>query len=703
MIGDGLFYDWELYGKNWIIGRDEAKEMFPYFPAQNTDSLAVYIIEEIFDLRTISNRGTDLPGYDINNKDAYQMIQLSLAAELATSDDFLECYATEDGSINFYSIGKSGSSIWSHILYNITTGGLTQKCENVIISGYDPPPIKFVREGYNIFDFFNMYGDTGESTVSEHLRDDDKGSYPFYWLWSEHFGPQACEYKKEGYIEYGNPHFNDDNYLRDVIYYPNDFEQIIGTLYKIHVPWFKQGSSRIEFREHTPRYIELDGMGKLQKKNWKSGKLYTSTYCLEDADLDADVGIVLPNSDSNKFIGVTAVHIYGYRLNQIEVDEIALENDKTTKGPADFIVALDSMCYEPFQLSEGQDYMVVQDMFDLTKMRIVFLSSINPNYADKYGGVTGAGGELSASTIRISSNFIYQMGATTIEELKAACPISNYFTLELCEGVLRDGETHANNQELHKVFIFPTGDGSSGYAIPVTDGRIVVTYEWDNPCVACFDLENRIDRSALESIEITFFPMIMQDTPQYIAHNGEALDVSQQLVDIDPTTEQNLGATEYAQIMNNLQNGDIQLTLPFLDQNGCDEMSERILELQNDGVTETTVYVCDPEATPSLGETIDGKVINSIDYSYQDGSQYFISVHAGPLWQGSGGWSNSVYKNTTESLQTEGVVRQVYPDNIKCIVNIERIGLLECLNGQRAPLEVGDKVSVTIYNNPVSV
>ena len=298
---------------------------------------------------------------------------------------------------------------------------------------------------------------------------------------------------------------------------------------------------------------------------------------------------------------------------------------------------------------------------------------------------------------------IEQKNASVEFEVNLFLSISNYFTLELCEGVLRDGETHANNQELHKVFIFPTGDGSSGYAIPVTDGRIVVTYEWDNPCVACFDLENRIDRSALESIEITFFPMIMQDTPQYIAHNGEALDVSQQLVDIDPTTEQNLGATEYAQIMNNLQNGDIQLTLPFLDQNGCDEMSERILELQNDGVTETTVYVCDPEATPSLGETIDGKVINSIDYSYQDGSQYFISVHAGPLWQGSGGWSNSVYKNTTESLQTEVVFRQVYPDNIKCIVNIERIGLLECLNGQRAPLEVGDKVSVTIYNNPVSV
>ena len=104
-----------------------------------------------------------------------------------------------------------------------------------------------------------------------------------------------------------------------------------------------------------------------------------------------------------------------------------------------------------------------------------------------------------------------------------------------------------------------------------------------------------------------------------------------------------------------------------------------------------------------MGEVIDGKTINSINYSYQDSSQYLISVQAGPKWQGIGGWDSSVYQNKTERVQLEGVVSYVYPNNMDCLVQLERMGLLECVNGQTDPLEVGDTVKVTVYNNPISV
>jgi len=80
-----------------------------------------------------------------------------------------------------------------------------------------------------------------------------------------------------------------------------------------------------------------------------------------------------------------------------------------------------------------------------------------------------------------------------------------------------------------------------------------------------------------------------------------------------------------------------------------------------------------------------------------------ISVQAGPVWQGIGGWDSSVYQNKAERVQIEGIVRYVYPDDVSCLVQIERMGLLECSNGQIEPLEKGDTVKVTIYNNPVSV
>jgi hypothetical protein len=162
--------------------------------------------------------------------------------------------------------------------------------------------------------------------------------------------------------------------------------------------------------------------------------------------------------------------------------------------------------------------------------------------------------------------------------------------------------------------------------------------------------------------------------------------------------------------LESLENGDVKIVLPFFGSTGnpwdsCYELenvANFIYELQND-IVESITYTCKPDAEPVLGEVIDGKTINSINYSYQDSSQYLISVQAGPRWQGVGGWDSSVYQNKVERVQVEGIVRHVYPDNMTCLIQLERVGLLECVNGQIDPLEIGDTVKVTVYNNPVSV
>jgi hypothetical protein len=181
------------------------------------------------------------------------------------------------------------------------------------------------------------------------------------------------------------------------------------------------------------------------------------------------------------------------------------------------------------------------------------------------------------------------------------------------------------------------------------------------------------------------------------------------ILDYDVTTTERPDLTNYARAFASLESGDIKVTLPFLytnegsvwESDECVKVAQFIKSLQNE-VVESTTYICSPDSEPILGEKIEGKTINSIDYSYQDSSQYLISVQAGPVWQGIQGWDTSIYQNKTERIQLEGVVIYVPPDNATCSVKIEQLGLMECINGSKDVLEKGDRVSVTVYNNPVA-
>jgi hypothetical protein len=80
-----------------------------------------------------------------------------------------------------------------------------------------------------------------------------------------------------------------------------------------------------------------------------------------------------------------------------------------------------------------------------------------------------------------------------------------------------------------------------------------------------------------------------------------------------------------------------------------------------------------------------------------------ISVQAGPIWQGHGGWDQSTYQNQTEELQKQGIVRWVSEDNTSCLVDVEDLGYMTCVNGQTNLIHLGDVVKVTVHNNPVSL
>jgi hypothetical protein len=742
-----IFYDWDEIASAWIKNENDFDTDFPSKPQDPGTSLAAHVVTNIFNLTLDPGSeyiGSYLPGYDVKNRDAYQIIQLSLADHLKEFKLY-ECYADGDGIVKFYPINENLSNIGPYILYEIDGVELQQKCENVVVVGYDPPLKKIIRptgsQGYDLFTFARDRGNIEYLTDSESQYYDEEftsnqGIYPRYWVLGDIIGPESCKYYKEGYIEFADPGINDEARLSSngggtsddpgsvSVYDHKAFEKILGWLYKIEVPWFVQGSTQVELQNRSPKYVELRSFGELQQREWTDSDIYASQLCLTQDEADLTKGVYLPDSDNKKFLGVREVYIYGVELTSLDVDEKYDTDGKIVPGNNDFVATLNTLMKEPIRLSQGQDYIVVKDPNDSTgRYKIIFSCNVSPTYKEKFGGAL-TGIASANSSFRISSSCIYKYrseeGGAAEVVLEPSCPRLDFFDDSSCTGYLKDNKSQVTSNTTYHAIIFPMGEGNSGYAMfdyDEEDGqyaKIIVVYDWDNPSVRVLDQEDRVTLENLQDISVEMFAVINKDLPPPIAHcfNGDSqmLDPREQIADLDPGTVENITETTYQQTMESLENGDVKVVLPFIACDGypweeCQELmdvSEFIYNLQNH-IVETTTYTCDPEADPILGEIIDGKVINSIDYSYQDSSQYFISVQAGPVWQGIGGWDSSVYQNKTERVQLEGVVRYVYPDNMKCLVQLERIGLLECVNGQLDKLETGDTVKVTVYNNPISV
>lgn len=681
---DVYFYEWN---ESWLTDENKFDTDYPSKLQDKGTSLAAHIINNIFELSLVDGSndiGGELKGYDVRDRDAYQMVQLSLATELLNRK-IVECYATVDGKVKFFEIGTNTSNIRSSVLYQINSGSLKSRCDKVLITGYDPPPKRYVKEKRDLLRFAKENKDP--ITLDPKAKD-----YPRYYVYGDTLGPEACDYYREGYIEYGKLDFE----MRDIISTKNDWkiENIAQKIWKIEVPFYQAESTDVNFKNTTPRYMPLTGFGTLQAKNWKAKGVYMPEMCLLEKDIDPDTGIELPESDNKKFLRVSAVYIWGYRVENIKSGE---KNDYSNSG-ATFTVDLNSMLCQPYKLSEGEDYLVRRvDEDPKSGYKIIFASNVSKTYASNFGG-----SEVQSDIFNVSTNSIFR-------DKEAQQPVSPIYPFTSIGGFLRDGSP-VDTSHVYSGYLFPLNEGQSAYVLPdgsygLPAGKLIVVYEWDNPCIQITDLRNEVTKENLERVSVDFYPVIVRDesSVQVVCTGGSAitLDPTQTVPDLDKDTVENLSQVPYIQA-NKLENGDINLVMPFADEDGCKVIAEFIYEKQNEIANDVT-YTCSPSAEPVLGEVIDGNVINSIDYSYQDNSQYMISVHAGPMWQGMSSWNQSLYAMKTESIQEEGLVVSIDEHNMKCNVNIKRLGMMECVNVSQNIIQKGDKVQVTIQNNPVSI
>lgn len=668
------FHDWDTVASHWVKPPIAAS-----MSVNSTGGSVAAWIVGLFDLNLVGEKvGSSLPGYDINNRDAYDMIKLSLAGELCNGSLY-ECYATEDGDVKFYHIGHE----WGYldVLYKIEGSVLRPKADLIVVSGFDPPPIRYAGDEFDLLRF----GD----------------SEPEYIAWGDIFGPDLCPYYNEGYIIYSNPHFDDSGYLvSQGVYNPKNFESLIGFVYKIHVPFYTPGYTTVNFCTTSPKIVELSGFGKLQRKRLIDVNTmpYRPSICYTGTPIAEDAGIELPESDDDRFIGVRAVYIYGYKIKSIRPCYYRQQNNRIA-GEAIFIVDLDTMEGEPFQLTAGSDYIVVKKADRSAK--IVFLCEVGDEYLDRFGGSVEEAGKGATSVVISPLSIRSPKNLGQYADPREVSRFINEGSKVHVEGVLADGITPADSTTIHHMRLFPIGDGRSAYAVE----KILIVYDWNEPCIHVRDNRNIVDSEHLRDISVSFYPLISQDPPPPIATQNGPLDPSEAVPDVDPLTVEDLEGTEYNRVLSSLDGADIRVNLPFLFDSGeCASVAGVIFGLRNSGDKMCT-YVCSPNSEPKLGQYISDSatIVNSITYSYQDSNSYFITVETGPIWHGLSSWDTSIFRARTEQVQTHGRVVSVSDDNSLCQVLVDKFGLMSCINMTHEIINRGDRVAVTIYNNPVEV
>lgn len=639
-------------------------------PPDDGESVAKQVIED-FDLpkTTNINFGSSLPGYDINNRDPYRMIQLSLAASaFGDNEDLKECYVNEKGEIDFYTLGK-GEEI-SDIYYSIPSESYKLPCNSVVVTGCEIPPVRETRPSENLFTLGNL--DTFEP--------DEKGP------WHIAFGkivPMKNEYQ-EGWIEYNRIEEGDRYKYRKDVWDVKDFERIITWIYNIR-PYqeFDSSYSDIQFRNTSTRYYPLTSFGNMvEGQILRRPIISTEAGAMYSEMLDSTIienGVKLPIATKSKFLGVKRILIYGIKLNRVE-----FYHDNEGK-PSEPHVYIDTLQPSLFALRRGEDYVINKN--ENKELIITFANNVIRE--DKRGFFGKDVDDYSEKKFRIHSGSITrEMEA----ERKVADPAVTVV------GVLKDGYSQAEGgQILEFPSVFPVGFGESGYAVK----NLLVEVEWDNPCVYVKDTRNIVTEELLGRIEIDIFPVVLDDRPAPMAHNGELVLAEEDKPDEDPTSQEIFGRTEKQQILDSMRGGDLNITLPFLNAEQAITASQKILELKQEDIQETS-YTCGPECFPTLGAAAPEEgVINSITYSYQDNSQYVVNVQCGPIWQGMGGWGQSVNEAMTSQLSLDGMVVRAHKNNIDFLVNVNRIGLIPCVNAIKDVICNGDKVKVTVYNNPV--
>jgi hypothetical protein len=111
-------------------------------------------------------------------------------------------------------------------------------------------------------------------------------------------------------------------------------------------------------------------------------------------------------------------------------------------------------------------------------------------------------------------------------------------------------------------------------------------------------------------------------------------------------------------------------------------------------------YVCGPPVgvVPKVGTSYQGRTINSVNISYNDGSSFITTIECGPV-SIAASMAGQIAASKKTSIQVQGVVSGNSYGALYS-VSVPVLGSINAYNMEKYPWPNGSRVNVTIYNYP---
>jgi len=610
-----------------------------------------------------ATNGGSLNNLDIKRMDALQAIKLSLleASFKADNDNFYEMTVNAEGEVEFISIGADNFTK-SDVYYELQSSSTKYDCSGVLVTGAKPFATMLPIEWRSI------WGDT-------------KTVYDTTQLASSCVSPN---YSSHAVITFRDPHLDSGyNDGIDNLYEITDpFVNIIGYAKLIHSEEATK-STNIAYSD-SEAIIPISLFSETGDPDMGTLQSVGSTVLGEGANPDCwaggvvamngDEGVVIPipeqfrftdirDTEVDLYVGVDQVVIIGWKIDYFNVALAPGTNPNISLEDNNTVCALDigNTKLMAFHLEEGRHYVIAYN--EDGNPTVLFARRSFPKDPKTYGAGT---------------SIVY---------------------LPLTEGAIN------GNMPSSPACVFPT-EGNAGILV-----KEITTYvKFNTPSITVTDTGGVGNAKEIaDNIDYSVGAIVSYEPPAPVAFSGELLDLTEGMVDKDPTSTQTFTDTPLELALDTLHTGGhgMEINLSFLDdENAVKKASSVLYKIMSSSDGVNTAYMCGPNAEPKLGQKgSSGGIINSINYSYSDLSSYTISINEGDsLVDGlGGGCSLAPALKATESVTARGTVLDTLGDGVIFKVKINGIGDRMAINTAPTLIRVGDIVTCSVHNVPVEV
>ena len=640
------FDDCSSYSRNWPSR---------YAPA-NDGSCNVNVAVDVLNKFNIPFVGSPPPlgrlcGLDINNMPAVDAIKLSLAENIANGQLY-ELYTDAYGEAYFQRIYPDAPVADLDLWLCVPTTDEDTKVDWVIVRGYDTPPVRECG--------------TFVPVVKRHLGPLNPQFLPAtqsYHCLDSLLGVSFCRgqiFSKEARVSYPDPILetaygnNIDN-----LYNLDKFEQLIGYVIKF------EGST-----DPDVKYSHSDTSVFDLEINLQASQLMSQSLCSPEGEHSVSYvqrSALLPDFKTPDkygdiwplFNSVSQVSVIGYKIENI------MDYTAFTGGAVVCYVSPDR---EIFSLSAGTNWFWELDKDAKGKVNIYYPV-----------GEPGSLLRTIATLLSWPDVRLRKMGEPTLG------------------GTTPDSTVGPG-------MILPNIGGTPG----IVANKIIASVEIDRPSFTVQHAGGEALQYA-RNLQVEYQPIIVTDVPAPVAYtSGSGAKLVKHELDLwdsDPATveihpEERIGSLSWLQTQ--AQGNVVDVSLPFLSESQCIQFANTIYAMYEQE-EESYQLVCGPSSKPKLGHRVEGLKgrINSIAYSYQDGSSYNINVTVGPTMSTLGGWDNKIWQKRTEDINREGIIVWTAGNGIDYLVKIQGFGTYPAVNTTLSAYAPGEKVQVTIHNNPV--